>query len=315
MRVSIIIVNFNGGQFVHECLAGIERQSFKYFEVIVVDNGSTDGSAAKIREQFPLVRLIELGANLGFAAACARGWKESKGEDIAVLNNDAVPDPDWLGQMVSCLDSDPGLGAIACRVINKKSGKFESGGIFAGRNGLVYLFKPGNENQRCEIFGACGVAGLYRGRMLKQTGFYPEDFFIYYEDADLAFRGQRAGWRAVYCPDSVAYHLGSETTTGMGIKHYFLPRNRLRVLARNGDWLMLLKNSPWVAFYEAASFWGGLFVNPKSTVKARLDFLRGLPSDLKARAKILGSTAPGFDLKQWLSRSYPGIIDLWSARK
>jgi len=315
MRVSVIIVNLNGDPFIYQCLEGLERQSFRDFELLIVDNGSTDGSLEKLRSRFSSARLIELGQNLGFAAACSRGFEQSRGAEIAVLNNDAVPEAAWLKEMVALLDADPGIGAAACRVLNKKTSNLESGGIFAARNGLVYLSRPAEENQLSEVFGACGVAGLYRGRMLKELGFYPPDFFIYYEDADLAYRSRRAGWKAVYCPSAIVHHLGSQTTSGMGIKDYFLPRNRLRTLVRNWDWKTVLKNTPWIAFYELASFLAGIFTNPKSALKARVDFLRSLPRDLKARAEIFARTAPGFELGKWLSPTFPGIRELWEARK
>lgn len=315
VRVSVIIVNLNGEHFISDCLEGLERQSFRDFEVLVVDNGSTDGSLAKLRSRFSSARLIELGRNQGFASACMRGFEQSRGAEIAVLNNDAVPEPAWLKEMVAFLDADPAIGAVACKVINRKSSKLESGGIFAARNGLVYLSRPAEENKPSEVFGACGVAALYRGSMLKEFGFYPEDFFIYYEDADLAYRLRRAGWKAVYCPGAIVHHLGSQTTSGMGIKNYFLPRNRLRTLVRNWEAKIILKNLPWIAFYELASFLAGIFTEPKSALKARIDFLRCLPRDLKARSQILARTAPDFELGKWLSPTFPGLRELWEARK
>jgi GT2 family glycosyltransferase len=315
MRVSVIIVNLNGAPFIFDCLAGLMRQSFSDFETVLVDNGSTDGSQRKIIEKFPSVKVIELGSNKGFAFACEQGFRQSSGEEIAVLNNDAIPDPDWIKEMVSTLDSDSSLGMVACKVINQKSGKFESGGLFPGRNGLVYLSVPADQDLPQPVFGVCGVGGLYRGKMLRETGFYPEDFFIYYEDADLAYRAQRAGFSAVYCPTAVLRHLGSETTTGMGIKNYYLPRNRLRSVIRNWDLSIIIKNSPWLLFYEWASFAGGLIKSPWNAVRARIDFLRSLPVDLKIRKEIFARTKPGFELERWISKSYPGLFELRSARK
>ncbi len=315
MRVSVILVNLNGDPFIFATLESLERQSFKDFETIVVDNGSSDGSVGKIRARFPRARIIELGANRGFAYACVQGWRDSRGDEIAVLNNDAPAEPDWLKEMVAALDSDAKLGMVASKVIGKQTGKLESGGIYPGRNGLVYLLKPEPESEGKEIFGACGVAGLYRGSMLKQLGFYPEDFFIYYEDADLAYRAGRAGWKAVYCPSSIVHHQGSATTAGMGIKDYYLPRNKLRAIVRNWDLGLILKSLPWIMLYEWASFFGALLFGRKGAFKARLNFLRLLKADLKSRREIFAKTAPGFKLERWLSSSYPGLLELWKARR
>jgi len=204
---------------------------------------------------------------------------------------------------------------VASRVINKKHQKLESAGIYPARNGLVYLSKPKHPEAEQEIFGACGVAGLYRGRMIKELGFYPEDFFIYYEDADLAYRAQRTGWKAVYCPSSIVYHLGSETTEKLGIKDYYLARNRLRSIIRNWELNLIIKNLPWLLAYELASFLGGLINAPQSAMKARIDFLKLLTSDFKFRRDNFKRSVFGFDLEKWLSKDYPGIIKLWKERR
>lgn len=314
MRVSVILVNFNGEPFVYKALESLAKQSFKDFETLVVDNESTDGSLDKIRVRFPWVRLIELSENKGFAYACAEGFRQSKGEDIAVLNNDAVADTNWLKAMVNLMDSDDRLGMVACRVINNKTQELESAGIFPARNGMVFLFKPEDYDLAQEVFGACGVAGLYRGRMLRELGFYPEDFFIYYEDADLAYRARRAGWKAVYCPMAKVFHLGSETTSGMGIKNYYLPRNKLRTIIRNWDCGLIVKYLPFIMFYELASFFGAILSGKFQGLKARVDFLRILPADLKARKRHFSQTAPGFKLRKWISQRYPGLLSLWRSR-
>jgi len=314
MRLSVIVVNLNGAPFVFDCLSGLERQSFKDFEVILVDNGSEREELIEIKKRFSWVRIIELGENKGFAFACNIGWKESRGEEIVVLNNDAVPEDNWLEEMVRCLDSDPRIGGVAPLVLNKETSAIESAGIFPARNGLVYLFKPREEKEQ-EVFGVCGVAGLYRGRMLRELGFYPEDFFIYYEDADLAYRARRAGWGVVFCPQAKVWHLGSKTTASMAIKTYYLARNRLRTIVRNWDAHLILKYLPWILSYEMMSLAGALIKGEKGAIKARIDFLKLLPSDLKTRRKILSSTSRDFRLENWLEKDYPSWLELWEKRR
>jgi len=315
MRVSVIIVNFNGAPFVYDCLAGLERQSFKDFEVLVVDNGSTDGSLEKIRARFPSARIIELGENKGWASGCVRGWKESKGQDIALLNNDAVPEPDWLQEMVAGLDSDPSAGMIDCTVINKRTGRIESCGLYPVRYGFVHQLKTGAEQGYPEIFGVSGVAPLFRGIMLKEVGFFCEDFVMYYEEPDLAYRARRAGWKTLCCPRVRVFHLGSETARKMRIRNYYLSRNRLRTIVRNWDLRLILKNLPWLVFYDFLAFWNGIFFRDRASLKARIDFLGFLPKDLKARQQIFAKTKPEFNLEKWLCKEGPGIMELWRRRR
>ena len=315
MRASVIVVNLNGEPFIYDCLSALQKQSYSDFEVIIVDNGSKDNSCKAIRARFPEMRLIELKQNQGFASACSIGLREARGEEILVLNNDAIPDRDWLKAMIFALDKDEKIGMVASRVINKKTQKLESAGIYPARNGLVYLYQPEYPEQEQEVFGACGVAGLYRGRMIKELGFYPEDFFIYYEDADLAYRAKRAGWKAVYCPSAIVYHLGSETTERLGIKTYYLARNRLRSIIRNWELNLVIKNLLWIFAYELASFLGGVINAPLSALRARIDFFKALSLDLRLRKDNFKKTSLGFDLGKWLSKDYPGIIKLWKERR
>jgi len=315
MRVSVVLVNLNGEPFIYEALESLERQTFKDFEVIVVDNGSIDGSPEKIRSRFPHVKIVELGENKGFAYGCVRGWKESKGEDLALLNNDAFPERDWLKEMIAGLDSDPELGMIDSRVINIKTGQLESCGMYAVRNGFVHQLRSGPEDTPYEVFCACGGAVLYRCRMLNEIGFFAEDFFTYYEDGDLAYRARRAGWKALCCPKARVSHLGSETAKALGIKNYYTSRNRLRTIVRNWDSRLILKNLPWILFYDFLAFWNGLFFRDRGSLKARIDFLRFLSVDLKARKDIFAKTIPGFDLEKLLSKKGPGMVELWRRRK
>ena len=315
MKVSVIVVNLKGRPFIFDCLSSLFNQSFKDFEVILVDNGSEAEELKEIKQKFPEIKLIELGKNYGFAYACSVGWKEARGKELAILNNDAFAESDWLEKMLFCLDSEQSIGGVAPRVINQKTGKLESGGIYPARNGLVYLYQPENSEEAKEVFGVCGVAGLYRGAMLKEIGFYPEDFFIYYEDADLAYRARRAGWKTVYCPEARVWHLGSKTTGEMGIKTYYLARNRLRTIARNWEGKLILKHFFPLVFYELLSFAGGFLNHPASALKARWDFLKFLAQDLKERKKILARGQKDFNLDRWLIWDYPGAFQIWKQRR
>ena len=219
-RVTVVIPNWNGEQFLQTCLGSLHKQSFKDSETVLVDNDSTDGSVAFVGRNFPEVRVVPLDENRGFSAAANAGIKASSSEFVALLNNDTEASPGWLEALVRAADAHPEAGFFASKLVDFHNRRFLDGAGDALRlSGLPYRLGHG-ERDRGQfdspsfVFGACAAAALYRQSMLEEIGLFDEDFVSYCEDGDLSFRAQLAGYRCLYVPDAVVYHMGSASTGG-----------------------------------------------------------------------------------------------------
>ena len=320
VAVSVIIPNFNGAALLPRCLEALSRQSFRDFEVILVDNGSTDGSGRAAPPAGLELRRLELESNSGFTGACNRGWRESRGRFIAVLNNDAAPEPGWLAALVAAADSSAQAGMVASRVLSmREPGTVDSLGLLPARNGLVYLRGRGEPDRPDselpateEVFGPSGVAALYRREMLDQIGFFAEAYFAYYEDADLAFRGRWAGWHCLLAHRARVLHLHSATADAMDLpKTYYLHRNRFWTVWRNWPLAAFLRYFPWFFIYHVLTAWRAiLFEGNLHAVKARMDAVMGLGQQLQwRRTQRRLRTVPGAEISRWLSADYPGLLE------
>jgi GT2 family glycosyltransferase len=242
-RVTVVIPNWNGERFLKLCLDSLRDQSFRDFETLLVDNGSTDGSLGFVAGNFPEVKLVALGENRGFAGAVNAGIMASETELVVLLNNDTEQDPGWLEALVRAADSHPEAGLFASKLVDFYDRRLLDGAGDAMRlSGLPYRLGHG-ERDRGQFdtpgyaFGACAAAALYRRAMLDEVGLFDEDFVSYCEDGDLSFRAQLAGYRCFYVPDSVVYHMGSASTGGKR------SQTATRLGTRN-SFSLLVKNLP-----------------------------------------------------------------------
>lgn len=242
--ISVLIVNYNGVSHLERCLTSLARQGYPRFETIVVDNASTDGSADWVAEHFPQVHLICSERNLGFAAGNNLGIREARGELIATLNTDTEVDPEYL-EMLSAPMVDGQIGMCAPLMLEMdRRGIVDAAGLTVDSLGFAWNVGAGEEARNFTIqrlvFGACAGAALYRRAMLEALGSFDEDYFAYYEDADLAWRAQRSGWKGVFVPGARVYHLhGGSFGKTSPQKSFLLARNR---------WWTLIKNYPLSAF-------------------------------------------------------------------
>jgi GT2 family glycosyltransferase len=236
--VSVIVPNWNGVEHLPTCLESLRRQSFEDFEVIVADNGSTDGSLALLNLDFPEAHVLALGKNRGFAGACNAGMRTARGAFIALLNNDTEVDRRWLAEVVAAFERHPEAGLVASKMLLfDRRDTLHTAGDFYRVDGL-----PGNRGvwQRAEgqydeeeyVFSACGGSAAYRRTMLEQVGLLDEDFFFSCEDVDLAWRAQLAGWRCIYTPQAIVYHKLSATGGGTTASFYD-GRNTIYVLIKD----------------------------------------------------------------------------------
>ncbi len=292
----MVIPNWNGERFLSLCLASLREQSFEDFETFVVDNGSTDGSVALVRRDFPEVRVLSLGENGGFSVAVNAGIKASDSEYMALLNNDTEVDPGWVGELVRAADSHPEAGFIASKMVDFYDRRVLDGaGDVLRRSGLPYRLGHGEPDRgqyddAAFVFGACAGAALYRRGMLDDVGLFDEDFFANCEDGDLSFRAQLAGYRCLYAPGAVVYHMGSATfgrrsptATRLGT------RNSLCMLVKNLPAPLVPGFLPFILVGQLARL---IVTASTSTLGAHLQGLVGalrlLPLMLKKRREIQG---------------------------
>jgi GT2 family glycosyltransferase len=239
----VVIPNWNTQRFLGPCLDSLRRQTFQDFETILVDSGSTDDSLSFVAENFPEVRTIALGKNRGFSGAVNAGIRVSESEYVALLNNDTEQDPRWLEALVRAAEAHPEAGLFTSKQIDFANRRLLDGAGDALRlSGLPYRLGHGEPDlgqydRATFVFGACAAAALYRQSVLDNVGLFDEDFFAYCEDGDLSFRAQLAGYRCLYMPEAIIYHVGSASTGGKRSP------TATRLGTRNGLCL-LVKNLP-----------------------------------------------------------------------
>jgi GT2 family glycosyltransferase len=258
--VSVVIPNWNGREWLPGCLEALARQECAPDEVIVVDNCSTDGSLAYLRENHPDVGVIANAGNTGFAHAANQGLKAARGELVALINTDVVLEADWLARMTGRLRARPDAASVACKMLSLTRSElvYDAGDVLRrdgaceqrGRFGL----DDGRWDEAGEVFGACAGAALYRRDAALELGGFDERYFAYLEDVDLALRLGLAGWRCLYEP-AVALHAGEGSSHQLsGAHHYFVARNTLLLLAKAFPvrWLPMVayRQASWLA--EAA---------------------------------------------------------------
>lgn len=290
---SIIIPNWNGFKNLSQCLESLRIQSFKDFEVIVVDNGSSDGSAHFIRDNFPNVKLISLDKNYGFAKPVNIGiqfaFKNQCVKYICMVNNDVWCEKDWLRNLVATLDSDETIGFAASKILcYKQRTIINAVGDIVLKNGFAthrgYLEQDnGQYNTRAWVFGACAAAAIYRRTMLEDIGLLDEDFFAYCEDVDLSFRAQLRGYRCLYVPDAVAYH--KEWSSSKYYADYYSLRNTLEVILKNLPGPLLIRHLPHIFIAQMACLYKKRLIIP-TIMRAWCNIFINLGKIMKKRKRI-----------------------------
>ncbi len=293
--VTVVIPNWNGAVHLPTCLDSLRRQTFRDFEVIVVDNGSADDSLALLARDYPEVRVLALGENRGFAGACNAGIRAARGEFIVLLNNDTEADPHWLEEVIAAFRRHPEAGLVASkmRLFDRRDVLHTAGDYYRvdGRPGNrgVWETDVGQYDREEYVFSACGGSAAYRRAMLDEVGLLDEDFFYSCEDVDLAWRAQLAGWRCVYAPRAVVYHKLSATGGGVTASFYD-GRNFIYLLVKDypGDlwrryWRAVLRAQIRLA-WEALRAWRGAAA--RARLRGMLAGLLGIPRMLRKRRAV-----------------------------
>lgn len=289
---TIIIVNWNNKNKLIKCLESLKRQSDRRFEVIVVDNGSSDGSVDALRKHFSTIRLVALNKNYGFSKANNVGFQYVESKYFITLNNDTVVARDWFAQMVEAMDARPEAGLAASKMLLFRqpeiidrigdSYTLAGAGVLKGRGNRT---KANNEEKIQYVFGACAGAAMYRTSMIRQIGLFDEDFFLLYEDVDLSFRAQLNGYKCIYVPQAVVYHhcsnkIGHDSSTSV----YYGHRNLEWVYFQNMPISLLLLTLPLHFIYDLCAliffFLKGHFI---VYLKAKIDATKGIKKLIRKR--------------------------------
>lgn len=312
-KVSVIIVNWNGEPFLERCLTALMAQTVKPLEIILVDNASSDGSA-EIALRFPLVRLLALDQNNGFARgnnlAIEAVSKES--EWIALLNPDAFAEPRWLEELLMAAQRNPAFDVFGSMLVNAGNPLLIDGAGDAYHiSGLVWRMGHSDpitqitEHQR-EVFSPCAAAALYRLSALSKVGGFDEDYFCYVEDMDLGFRLRLAGCRCLYVPQSVVHHVGSGTTGGQDsdFAMYHGHRNLIWAYVKNMPGRLFWAYLPLHIAVNLVTLvvftWRG---RGGVILKAKRDALLGLPKMWRKRQEIQSKrVATVCDIRRVLNR-------------
>lgn len=257
-RLSVVIVNWNSREDLRGCLASLAAQTLRGLEIIVVDNGSSDGSAEMAAAGFPSARLVRLTGNLGFAEGCNRGIAIARAPWVAMLNNDTVADPDWAQTLAAAADAAPARCGMlqSLMLFRDRPGVVNSTGLELTRGGAgrdrweETPRPPAADRAPQEIFCPTAGAAAYRREMLDAIrlaeGWFDSRHFMYFEDLDLGWRARLAGWTALFVPASIVFHTwhGSVGRHGASWLEVMASTNRTRTLLKNASVPFILGATP-----------------------------------------------------------------------
>ncbi len=295
-RVSVLIVTYNSTDIITTVLESLNRQSYRDFEVILVDNASTDTTRGIVerfsrRATYPL-KVIHLDENLGFAGGNNAAYAHASGEYIALLNPDARASEDWLAELVAGLDEDRSAGICTSRVLTWDGSAVDSAGdvlLSTLRCFKRESMKSSRYTRREYVFSACAAAAMYRREMLEKIGFFDEDFFIQCEDTDLSMRAQVAGWKVLYLPEAVVYHrvghsIGRASAAGI----YYSQRNMEFLRIKYMPLALILKSLPQMLFgFTADMLYFGIRQRKAGPFfRAKIDAVKMARKMLGKRARI-----------------------------
>jgi GT2 family glycosyltransferase len=294
--ISIIIVYWNSAKYLPGCLDRISQQTFRDFEIIIIDNGSLDGGTTGLEQIYPQLnlRLERFDSNLGFAVANNLGARLACGKWLVLLNADAFPNSDWLEKLIAATRAYPNIASFSSRQLQANHPNFLDGAGDAYHvSGFAWRIDLGYPADRyglevAELFSPCAAAAMYLREAFIEAGGFDEDFFSYYEDVDLGFRLQLKNYRCMYVPQAIVHHVGSAT---FGVRSdfafYYSHRNLVWTFVQNMPSTLLWRYLPahiaanliYVLYYTLRG-------RGKVLWKAKWDALHGLPKALEKRREI-----------------------------
>lgn len=304
MKATVVIPNLNGAGWLRDSIESVYAQTEQDFELIVIDNGSTDESLeiARSYRGRPGYTLIENDHNTGFSYAVNQGIRRAKGEYVALFNNDAFAEPQWLAELLRTAQADPGIFGVSSlmirhfdRELTDDAGDYVTLLGFACKRGDG--LKVSRYRKPCRMFSACGGAALYRKSILDEIGLFDENFFAYYEDVDISWRANNRGYKNVFCPTARCYHICGATTGAVRynpFKSIQSGRNSILLPYKNMPLLMLLLNLPFLVL-------GYL-------LKVLMFRLRGFGSDYAKGFHEAWKAIPKLDKPRFRLRDLPNYV-------
>jgi GT2 family glycosyltransferase len=298
--ISVVIANWNRKDLLRACLDSLALQTFTDFEIIVIDNGSSDGSTDLVRAYPRTIHLIENRDNRGFCAANNQGFAVSQGEYIALLNNDAEADPGWLAALHEAIHVKPDVGESDVGMVASKILVWEDPTMIDKCGHLIYpdgqnrgrgsgQIDTGQFNRQEEALWPDGCAALYRRAMLDEVGGFDEEFFAYADDAELGLRARIAGWTCLYAPGAVVrHHRGATLGLNSARRLTLIERNRVLLVVKLFPWNLLWLNGAYYLTRIGAGMAAALrgkgetrrYPGPKGKLTAAAALIRGTLSAL-----------------------------------
>lgn len=317
MKVSVIIPNFNGKHFLNNCLISLNDQKEYINEVILIDNGSTDGSQEFIKNKIIenvdfKIKLIENEANLGFSIAVNQGIKNSNSELLFLMNNDVEVDKTCISNLIKCINSDDDIFSVASKMIQYDNRDLidDAGDeytIFGWTKKIGNNKNVANYNHFREIFSCCAGAALYKKAIFDEIGYFDENFFAYMEDVDIGYRAMIEGYKNIYCSKAVVFHIGSGTSGSRynEFKIKLAARNNIFVPYKNMPILQLIFNFLFLLIGFFVKF---LFFLSKGYGN---EYLLGLFEGLKNLNKIKKTKYKNKNIKNYFRIELKLILNLF----
>ncbi len=309
--ISIVIVNFNGGELLTRCLKSIQEQTYKDYEVIIVDNDSVDNSMDFVDQILPVKKFLN-PVNVGFSKAQNQGIRTSQGQFVMTMNFDLQLKPDFLTQAITALETNKHVGTVTGKMLRMEhdgslTNQIDNAGLLLSKRRVPILrgqdeLDHGQFQVKDYVFGAMGAAAVHKRIMLEDIKindqYFDEDYFMWYEDIDLDWRSRINGWDCMYVPQAVAYHIGDphnhrkrRFATKLGI------RNRWFMIISNEKLSNLIPDAIWLIQEELAILW---YVIRKKKLRAYIlaiiDLISNLPDILRKRAHVQGTAIRGTPL-------------------
>ncbi len=252
-RTTVVIPNYNGIQYIEECLRSVMEQSEESYDVLVIDNGSKDASLEWIKEHYPGIHCIALGRNTGFSYAVNVGIENAKTPYVLLLNNDTVVDYEFIKSLTDHISNSKRIFSVSAKMIDLKSRVYLDGaGDLYNALGWGSARGKGKDREKysrpCRIFSACAGAAIYRKEILDEIGDFDVEHFAYLEDVDLGYRALIYGYENWYEPNAIVYHAGSAVSGSRhnAFKVRLSARNNIYMLAKNMPFLQIIINLPFL---------------------------------------------------------------------